>query len=86
MLPRVCLGRKLSPFLDISRDSTVKKQTLQKIQYEKNVLFRKFNVRKVDFSQNSLYSHKIFLCKHIEKSYSLEKLCIHMEITGMGEL
>ena len=39
----VCLGRKLSPFSDISQNSTLEKQTLHKIQYEKNRLFTKFN-------------------------------------------
>ena len=39
----VCLGGKLSPFSDISQNSTLEKQTLHKIQYEKNRLFTKFN-------------------------------------------
>ena len=33
---------KLSPFLDISQNSTLEKQTLHKIQYEENRLFTKF--------------------------------------------
>ena len=50
----VCLGRKLSPFSDISQNSMLEKQTLHKIQYKENELFTKFNIRKTDFSQNSI--------------------------------
>ena len=37
----VCLGTKLSPFSDISQNSVLEKQTLHKIQCEKNKLFTK---------------------------------------------
>ena len=56
----VYLGEKLSSFSDISQDSLLEKETLHKIQCEKNGLFAKFNVRKTDFSQNSLYRHENF--------------------------
>ena len=36
----VCLARKLSPFSDISQNSTLEKQTLHKTQYEKNTLHK----------------------------------------------
>ena len=48
----VCLGGKLSPFSDISQNSTLEKR-----------LFTKFNVRKTNSSQNSIWRkrtlHKI---------------------------
>ena len=59
----VCLGGKLSLFSDISQNSILEKQTLHKIQYEKNGLFIKFNMRNMDSSQNSAWEkrtlHKI---------------------------
>ena len=50
----ICLGGKLSPFSDISQNSALEKQTFHKIQYEKNALFIKFNMRKMHSSQNSV--------------------------------
>ena len=38
---------------DSSQNSMQEKQTLHKIQYQKNRLFTKFNIRKTDSSQNS---------------------------------
>ena len=50
----VCLGRKLSQFLDISQNSTLEKLTLHKIQYEKNGLATKFyGVHVSCFSENA---------------------------------
>ena len=50
----VCLGGKLSPFSDISKNSTLEKRTLHKFHYEKNGLFAKFILRKTDSSPNSI--------------------------------
>ena len=43
---KVCLGRKLSQFSDISQNSILEKQSFHKIQYENKGLFTKFNSRK----------------------------------------
>ena len=42
----------MSPFSDISQNSTLEKQILHKIQYEENGLFTKFNIKKMDSLQN----------------------------------
>ena len=44
--------------MDFSQNSTSEKQTLHKIQYQKNRFFKKFNKRKTGSSQN-LIRHKI---------------------------
>ena len=53
-LPGVCLDGKLSSFLNISQNSISEKQILHKIQYRKNRLFTKFNIRKTDSSQKMI--------------------------------
>ena len=52
--------RKLSLFMDISQNSTLKKWTLHKIHYQKKRLFIIFKMRISDHSQYSISEKQTF--------------------------